>query len=314
MDLIARFRCKRECVLLCFCLLLGSTFTGCSSRDNERKSESQDDSVKQESLIDNGKAKITNDPEVGKTYTREAAKSLEKQGRNRKPKDIKQELKEDAKKTIDRAFAKFDSLTDAEERIEFIEKLSEAYHDSVVTIVSNALNDKDPDVRLAAMDLLVDYESADLDVLGVVSRALEDRNEQIREAALGALAFVNGREADKLLIQALSDSSEDVRMAAREVAGEKGKRTRLDVLRAGIGSSYEDVKEYVVSTLIDLSNHDAVDILILGLKERDPEFREEVKFALEFLISKEFSSHEEAKNWWAANRDNYDDELLEKDE
>lgn len=282
-DLVKKLKIERRYVILYFCLLLVLPFSGCSSKDDKQKHESENSSVKEDSMVNNAEG------------------------------DVESNL-EDKKKVIDRAFAEFRSLTDAEERIESITALSEKHNDSVVTIVDKALDDKNTEVRLAAVELLVDSELTDPDVLSVVSRALTDRDAQIREAAVGALAFVNGHEVSKLLIQTLGDVNEDVRAATLEVVGEKEENTRLEVLRAGIVSPYEDVKEEVVSNLIDLSNHDAVDILILGLKDSNSEFHEEVNSALEVLISKEFGSYEEAKKWWEANKNRYDDELFEKDE
>jgi len=66
--------------------------------------------------------------------------------------------------------------------------------------------------------------------------------------------------------------------------------------------------------LEDRSDHSAVDILIEGLKDNDPDFREEVNASLDFLIDKEFKTYQEAQAWWNANKDNYDEDLFPKED
>ena len=56
-----------------------------------------------------------------------------------------------------------------------------------------------------------------------------------------------------------------------------------------------------------------MDILITGLKDSNPDFRDTVKSAIEFLVSQEFNTYDQAKKWWDANRGKYNDDLSEKD-
>ena len=325
MNSIIRFRTAQKSILLCLLLSLVFIFAGCSSKDNEQKDESPDDSVKrevapqpqedsakQEVGLNGSKEDIARRQQVREAYIREVTKLLQQQEKERQPGRDQQKLVESKQEIIDRIFVILDSMADSERKIEIIETLSEICPDSVVKIVDKALDDDDPEVRRAAMELLVDYELPD--VLPVISKALGDEDEQTREAAVDVLTFVKDPKVGELLVQALGDSSESVRMAALEVAEEQEENVKLDVLKAAISSSYEEVKEDAVSTLIDVSNHYAMDILILGLKDSDAEFREEVNLAISFLISEEFDSYEEAKNWWDANRDKYDDELFEIDD
>ena len=94
---------------------------------------------------------------------------------------------------------------------------------------------------------------------------------------------------------------------------QKDPDVRLSVLKAGIASQYEDVKEDTVSSLIDASSPAAMDILITGLKDPNPDFRDSVKSAIDFLVSQEFDTYDQAQKWWDANRSKYDDDLSEKD-
>jgi hypothetical protein len=208
---------------------------------------------------------------------------------------------------------KYGSLTDSDEKIDFITEFSDAHPESVMAIADKALDDKDVDVRSAAMEALIDYDSNGPEVLPVAAKALKDSEEQVRQSAVQACAGVDDPQVGKLLLQALDDPSEEVRSAAIQVAEQKDPPVRLEVLKAAVTSSYEDVKTGAVSSLIDMSSPEAVDALIPGLKDSNPDFREEVSSALNFLVSQEFETYDQAKSWWDKNRNKFDSDLSEKD-
>jgi hypothetical protein len=311
MDSIITFGTKQKSALLCFFLLLVFTLIGCSAKDDKHKEESQKESVKQDEGLRKGEEDIAQNHAEKRADTSAVRKKETEYGDQKIIDRVFTKTEDGNQKIIDRAFMKFDSLTDADQKIELLAGLSEQYPGSLVTIVDKAFNDKDPEVRLAAIELLVDCESPGK--LTVVSRALKDADEQIREVAVESLASVKDTKVSKLLVQAIGDKSESVRTAAMTAAEEQEGSTMLDVLQAGISSPYNDVKEEVVSALLNLGNRDAIDILILGLKDSDGEFREDVSSTIDLLISQEFNSYEEAKKWWDSNRNRYDDELFEKE-
>src|SRR4030042_4926857 len=88
---------------------------------------------------------------------------------------------------------------------------------------------------------------------------------------------------------------------------------QLEVLAKGIISTHDDVKSTSVWLLQERSDHKAMDIIIEGLKDPNPTFREEINETLNFLINREFGSYDEAKIWWEQNKNKYDEDLFEKD-
>jgi len=208
-----------------------------------------------------------------------------------------------------------ESLKSAEEKIDFITEYADEHPESAAVMVYNVLDDNDVEVRTAAMELLAMEESNDPNVVYVAAKALKDSEVQIRQSALEACASVTDPMVGSVLVSALADQSEDVRTAAIQVADQKEPAIRLSVLKAGITSHYEDVREGAVSSLIDVSSPAGVDILIEGLKNPNPEFREPFKDALDFLlpIEEELETYSQYKKWWNANRNKFDDELTEKD-
>jgi hypothetical protein len=206
-----------------------------------------------------------------------------------------------------------ESLKNADEKIEFISEYADEHPESAAIMVYNVLDDKDVEVRTAAMEMLAMKDLNDPNVVFVAAKAMKDSEPQIRKSAIEACTYVTDPTVGSVLVSALSDESEDVRTAAIQVADQKEPDIRLEVLNAGIASRHEDVKESVVSSLIDVSSPAAMDILITGLKDANPDFRETVKSAITFLVSQDFDTYDQAQKWWNANRDKFDDELNEKD-
>ena len=206
-----------------------------------------------------------------------------------------------------------ESLKDNDEKIEYISDYADEHPESAAVMVYNVLDDGDGEVRTAAMEMLAMKELDDPNVVFVADKALRDSEPQVRQSAVEACTHVTDPAVGKVLLDALADESEDVRTAVLQVADQKEPDVFLPVLKAGITSKYEDVKESAVSSLIDASTPAAVDILITGLKDPNPDFRDTVKSAIEFLVSQEFNTYDQAKKWWDANHTKFNDDLSEKD-
>ncbi len=207
----------------------------------------------------------------------------------------------------------FDALKTSEEKMDFISDFADAHPESIPALVYKALDDKDLDVRTAAMDMLSMNDINDSNVVYVAAKALKDTELDIRQSAIEACETVTDPAVGKVLAAALADENEDVRIAAIELADQKEPAVRLLVLKAGIAGKYDDVKESAVSSLIDVSSPAAMDILITGLKDPSPDFRDSVKSAIDFLVSQKFDTYDQAKKWWDANRTKFNDDLSEKD-
>jgi HEAT repeat protein len=206
-----------------------------------------------------------------------------------------------------------ESLKDADEKIEFISDYADEHPESAAAMVYNVLDDKDVNVRTAAMEMLAMKDLDDSNVVLVASKALKDSDPQVRKSAVEACTPITDPAVKNVLLEAIADSSGDVRTASLQLADQKEPIVRMDVLKAGITSQYEDVKESVVTSLIDVSSPAAMDILITGLKDANPDFRDEVKSAISLLVSQDFDTYDQAQKWWNANRDKYDNALVEKD-
>ena len=112
-----------------------------------------------------------------------------------------------------------------------------------------------------------------------------------------------------ILEQLKLDESEDVRNSAMDITKYKNKDVQYMVLDEAISCPYKDTKEESLFMLEYVGGQRSVDILIKGLQDNDNEFREEVKTALNTLFDEEFETYEQAKSWWEANRNRYDEDL-----
>jgi hypothetical protein len=211
--------------------------------------------------------------------------------------------------------AQFRSSTNADEKVKLLELLGEMALEQdpeVIKIVEDALDDPDPEMGSAAIQLLEDYDTPE--ILPAIEKALKAKHKETRMAALEQLSNIDDPMVGDLLSQSLNDTSEDVRTAALDMIEERPDSEQLPALQNGLASPYEDVKTQVVQKLEDRSDHKAVEILIEGLQDTNPDFRDKVNTSLSSLIDKEFKSYQEAKDWWDQNKNKYDAELSEIEE
>ena len=209
-------------------------------------------------------------------------------------------------------FKPYESLNGTEAKINFITKYADEYPGSEALLVYKVLDDNDVKVRKAAMGILALKNLDDSNVVYVAAKALKDSELEVRQSEIQACTAITDPAVENVLLTAIADSSAEVRTHAIQVAGHKRPAVRMSVLKAGITSQYGDVKEGTVSSLIDASSPAAMDILIIGLKDSNPDFRNEVKSEINFLISQEFDSYDQAQKWWDDNRSKFDDALAEK--
>ncbi len=332
MNKIIRFESIAKTVLVCALILAAIIATSCSKKKDQpaetapdtktadatqqmqtEKSQQPQIAVKQtESQTQAAKPQVQPDEisleQKKQAVEKEMARLLSERKKAPQPE------KPEARQVVKRVEGEFESLTDSDEKIGWIMETTISNPESTLDVVAKALDDNDVEVRLAAMEALIDNESTGPKLVEVVIKALGDTDEQIRQSAIETCGFMSGPEAAKILTYALGDTSEAVRIAAMQVADDRDNTVKVEVFKAGITSSYQDIRENTLSSLIDISSPEAVDVLITGLKDPDPDFREEVNSAIGFLIDQEFETYDQAKKWWDDNRDRFDEELFEKDD
>jgi HEAT repeat protein len=211
----------------------------------------------------------------------------------------------------DAMVARLEAAIGAQEKVKYLRSLGELTvkrDPSLIGVVRTALSDPDVEVGRVAIELLADYTTPE--ILPALGQALSAEDEQIRMQALVPLQSVNDPQVGGLLAQALGDTSEGIRSAALGLAAEHGGAIELSVLREGITSPHEDVKYTAASILETRADHAAVDVRVEGLRDKSPEFREEISAILGSLLDTNLKTYDEAQAWWAKNRKSYDNDLF----
>jgi hypothetical protein len=220
------------------------------------------------------------------------------------PKSGNPEKRGNPDEAIGNAERNFQNCRTKKEKIDLIDSLSLIIDKRVLDIICEALKDPDGDVRLAAASLLEDFDSND--ALPSISKA------DVRLAAITSLDRIDTPEAAKLLLKGLSDNSEQIRDSAFSAITNRDSDVKESIAAEAVKSIYPDIKKKVPYLVIDIPSHNVMEILIEGLKDKDPECREEFNSVIRLFVSEEFDSYGKAKNWWAENKNRYDRELNEK--
>jgi len=212
---------------------------------------------------------------------------------------------------IERLSQLLNQTTDREAKLSLLAELEGLGGDQVISLLQRQLDDPDREVRLAALSQLA--ELADPAAIPAVDKALGDQEPEVREAALEVLdAIEEPNVCAPLLSRALADAEEDVRDAAFSVLDNKSVEEQHLVFAESITSPFKDVRERTVDMISYNPSPRAFEILLEGLKDRDQEIVDEVKWTLDYFVSEEFTSYDQARAWWEKNRHRFDDELYEK--
>jgi cell division protein FtsB len=218
---------------------------------------------------------------------------------------------------VDNVISEYSVATSAERKLELLNSIDMLVHGedpAVIVLIESALQDPDVRVNRAGAELLEGFET--VRALPTIEKALYSNDEETRELAVAPLANIKDPKTVELLTIALDDESADVREAAFDSLDEQTPKIQMEVFDVAIRLSHDDVKIETIARLEELSNHQALEILLVGLDDPDPVIRDEVNRSLSFLIDQEFESYEQGLDWWNENREKLDSELfpLEDDE
>ncbi|HOL87693.1 MAG TPA: HEAT repeat domain-containing protein [Anaerohalosphaeraceae bacterium] len=220
---------------------------------------------------------------------------------------------ESGNQTIKDAYALFQKETASSERLAALESTQELAMEQepeLLGLLEKALEDPDPEVVRTAAQMLEPYRNPA--VLPLIEKALRSRDEEVRLSVLGPLEEIEDPRCAELAVMALSDPSDTVRGRALDVIRGQSPDIQILSLSRAIGLASDEVKSEVLSLLELRGDKAAVEVMFNGLKDPNPEFREEVKSVLRLLLNQEFSSYNQAMRWWKTNHSRYDDNLLEQ--
>jgi HEAT repeat protein len=156
--------------------------------------------------------------------------------------------------------------------------------------------------KLAAIRSLEDIN--DPMVVDPVMIAMDDEDPVLRRAALEVIRDLDHEEINEVFQAGMEDDNQAVTDKAMEIIADGDSPNILPSLERALISSDENIQKIAILTLEDISDVRAIDLLIdKGLQDPDETIRGEVIDSLEFITSQRFESHQDAKIWWELNRD-----------
>lgn len=177
----------------------------------------------------------------------------------------------------------------------------------LLDIAMQAMRYTDPDLLLAALDLIADFE--DPGVLDVVDLAVRDQDPFVRAAAIETLRFVDAPEKTDILVAALEDWSDDVHDAVFDILDDQPDEVKFEVLE---NAAVAPDKQTVLSAIIYAQHEgvkESVDVFLNAMQNQDEDVSFRAHSAFLFLTGQEFETAADARAWWSGNQGRYTRDL-----
>lgn len=81
---------------------------------------------------------------------------------------------------------------------------------------------------------------------------------------------------------------------------------RAELLRVALAATEVDVQARAVDIITDFPNPEFFAVLIEGLRTASAKVQPSIQQAISDIVNRQFATYDEAKAWWAQNRENYD--------
>ncbi|MFM6758517.1 MAG: HEAT repeat domain-containing protein [Microcystis panniformis] len=159
-----------------------------------------------------------------------------------------------------------------------VELLGLTKSNEVVNELNQALKDSDSDVRMNAVEALVEIGS-ETAIPGLL-KALEDSEGYVRREAAEALGNIGTETAIPGLLKALEDSDDDVRREAAEALAKIGSETAIAGLLKALEHSNRYVRRKAAEALGEIGTETAIQGLLKALEHSDEYVR---RYAVEAL-------------------------------
>jgi len=145
--------------------------------------------------------------------------------------------------------------------------------DEAVPQAKAYLTDEAEPVRVAALNVILQLgQVGEFDaVLAVMKSATADGERDLAARTLSAIARRNSAESLPLILAALADSPEPVKIALVDALGGTGGEAALDAVQAQLAGASPALKRKALSVLSDWPSQEAADTLLELAKSEDPE-------------------------------------------
>ena len=201
-----------------------------------------------------------------------------------------------------------DELSDLLLDIESDEELDDPV---IIDLLVSNLDKMDSDLQISVMEMIANLELEG--VLDFARLCFESEDVDVRIAVMDAMEESQLPGVSDLLVFGLSDKDEYVREAAISATDTKERDVVMDVVRTSLDTKYNETRIDILDLLDNHATPESMNLLINELNHKNRDYRESVNEKIFFFISEEFETQQEAKRWWQANKQNFDEELQEID-
>ena len=211
----------------------------------------------------------------------------------------------DTKGLVEDTLAAFRSNASVEKKLELMNQIAVIGDKMVMPAVLAALDDKDDDVRILAVEAMKAID--DPAVIEGVEKALGDVDPDLREEALECVATLAPEAGlNEIIIRALNDPEEDVRENALDMLTILVDDCMMPSLDYALKQGDADTQETSLTLLEQLhseGSHNALQPIIeQGLLSKYNEVRQMAVSILQDQTGQPFTTYEQWAKWYEENR------------
>lgn len=190
--------------------------------------------------------------------------------------------------------------------------LESASIDQASPQILKALQCKDREVRLRAVNLLITFKD-NPSVLPLLAVAQRDADAEVRSAAISVLENTELKtNLSPYLLNATADADDDVRSSAIQTAWSLSPEQRDGFIGQAVNSSHDDVSSAAFEMLKHEYSTRTVQLLLNVYASNDPARIKNANDVMNTLLNQTFSNAAEASAWWQQHQGEYNDDLSPK--
>jgi HEAT repeat protein len=164
--------------------------------------------------------------------------------------------------------------------------LEKSYPSIPLSLLQEILSDRDPDVRVEALRVLIKFRSPVISPL--FKKYLKDNDPRVRIAALRGMFQHQERIDLNIFLQCLSDESTWVRRKVATLLGWAQIEGALPILKELSKDAHSMVRKAALFSLATLYPGEGENLLMQAMTDLDPDLRKWAKAALEKIVARPF--------------------------
>jgi hypothetical protein len=143
-------------------------------------------------------------------------------------------------------------------------------------------------------------------LISVLALALASEDPVVRLDAARSIAVLSEDRLPDGFAVGTNAADSEIRQEVMDLILQVQPNLRAELLRIALAAAAADVQARALDIITDFPNPAFFAVLIEGLRTSSPEMRPAVEQAIDDIVKQRFANYDEAKEWWAQNKENYD--------